>query len=102
MSEIIKAREDLALYLMDHPVCPERDRLKGILSLMTREPVIRKAPKKAPTVTAATRDYIKMIAAKYPKFSFMELAHIHEEKTGHWINSGRISEILNGKYDGRS
>jgi hypothetical protein len=99
MSEIIRARELLIEYLMDHTVCPERERLKEVLALMTREPVIRKAPKKAPTVTAATRDYIKMIAAKYPKFSFMELAHIHEEKTGYWINSGRISEILNGKYD---
>jgi hypothetical protein len=81
MSEIVKAREMIQA---------SRHLLDLAVSLMTREPAVKKAPAKRIKITEAIRTQVKALAA--------------EGKTNHQIaeivglrNGGRVSEILNGK-----
>ncbi|WCD56046.1 hypothetical protein [Caulobacter phage BL198] len=67
--------------------------LHAVEKLLYRKPPIRKAPRKTGKVTKDRVEYVKMKAKAMPDASMMELAHYAG------LNSGRVSEILNGKYD---
>ncbi|WCA46265.1 hypothetical protein [Caulobacter phage ERS] len=67
--------------------------LFAIEKMLYRKPPIRKAPRKTGKVTKDRVEYVKMKAKAMPDASMMELAHYAG------LNSGRVSEILNGKYD---
>jgi hypothetical protein len=81
MSEIIKAREMVAA---------ARNLLEIAFNLMTREPAISKAKPKRVRITAKIRAQVQ--ALKDEGKNHHEIANI----TG-LGNSGRVSEILNGK-----
>ncbi|ALF01648.1 hypothetical protein CPT_Percy14 [Caulobacter phage Percy] len=67
--------------------------LHSIEKMLYRKPPVRVAPRKTSKVTKDRVEYVKMKAKQMPDASMMELAHYAG------LNSGRVSEILNGKYD---
>lgn len=91
MSDIPRARELIGTVLRNYTLPPGAAATIGkALSLMTREPPIRRARAKEVRITAAIRARVKELnRAGVPQAEIAQLTGLR--------NGGRVSEILNGK-----
>ena len=90
MSNIPEAR--YLLHEIEHmtDLLQIRRQVRRAIGLMTRAPRIRRAPGRPTIITPATRKYIRKLAGTdHTIHEIATLTGIH--------NSGRISEVLNGK-----
>lgn len=69
------------------------DKMVDPLKQLHREPPIRRAGIRHPPVTAEIRDGVRAYAKAHPKAHFTSIARAFN------TNPGRVSEIMNGKYD---
>lgn len=70
-----------------------RNLIDEALALMPREPPISKTAVKSEAVTSQIVGQVKFTKALHPELSLQEIADRYN------INSGRVSEILHGKWD---
>ena len=90
MSDVPRARELLHEVESMTELLAIRRKVRQAIGLMTREPRVRRAPSKPRFITPAIRKYIFKLART--DHTIHEIANLTGIR-----NSGRISEVLNGK-----
>jgi hypothetical protein len=92
-SNIPEAREMIKDVLASALPEWQRQRLERALSLMTRDPAVRKARSKMPPLTEGHKDRIRAWAKQCPDMSCSEIAIAVCLPAS---AGGRVSEVLNG------